>query len=202
MQYVIVWGVLLEQVQLVVGDFVIIIVVSSSVGLVVIQIVNVVGVMLIVVICGLCKCQVLFDVGVVYVIVIQEQDLVVEVVCIIGGVGVCVVFDLIGGLQFVLLIEVMVYGGILLEYGVLSSEFILFLLFNVLGKLLMLKGYLYFEIVFDDVVLVCVKVFIVDGLDKGMLVLKIVKVFFFVQIQDVYCYLELNEQIGKVVVML
>jgi hypothetical protein len=41
-------------------------------------------------------------------------------------------------------------GGILLEYGALSSEPTPFSLFTVLGKSLTLKGYLYVEIVNDD----------------------------------------------------
>jgi NADPH:quinone reductase-like Zn-dependent oxidoreductase len=108
-----------------------------------------------------------------------------------------VVFDPIGGPQFVPLTEAMARGGILLEYGALSSE-PTFPLFNVLGKSLTLKGYLYSEIVSDDAALARAKAFIVNGLDKGTL--APMKVFPFAQIQDAHRYLESNEQIGKVVV--
>ena len=96
--------------------------------------------------------------------------------------------------------EAMARGGILLEYGALSSEPTPFPLFNVLGKSLTLKGYLYSEIVSDDAALARAKAFIVNGLDQGTLAPKIAKVFPFTQIQDAHRYLESNEQIGKVVV--
>jgi NADPH:quinone reductase-like Zn-dependent oxidoreductase len=54
----------------------------------------------------------------------------------------------------------------------------------------------------DDAALARAKAFIVDGLDKGVLVPLIAKVFTFAQIQDAHRYLESNEQIGKVVVTL
>ncbi len=123
-----------------------------------------------------------------------------EVARITGGAGARVVFDPIGGPQFVPLTEAMARGGILLEYGALSSEPTPFPLFNVLGKSLTLKGYLYSEIVSDDAALARAKAFIVDGLDKGTLAPKIAKVFPFAQIQEAHRYLESNEQIGKVVV--
>ncbi len=200
MQYVTAWGALLEQAQLAAGDFVIITAASSSVGLAAIQIANAVGATPIAVTRGPGKRQALLDAGAAHVIATQEQDLAAEVARITGGAGARVVFDPIGGPQFVPLTEAMARGGILLEYGALSSEPTPFPLFNVLGKSLTLKGYLYSEIVSDDAALARAKAFIVDGLDKGVLVPMIAKVFPFAQIQDAHRYLESNEQIGKVVV--
>ena len=200
MQYVTAWGALLEQARLAAGDFVIITAASSSVGLAAIQIANAVGATPIAVTRGPGKRQALLDAGAAHVIATQEQDLVAEVARITGGAGARVVFDPIGGPQFVPLTEAMARGGILLEYGALSSEPTPFPLFNVLGKSLTLKGYLYSEIVSDDAALARAKAFIVDGLDKGTLAPKIARVFPFAQIQDAHRYLESNEQIGKVVV--
>jgi NADPH:quinone reductase-like Zn-dependent oxidoreductase len=122
MQYVTAWGALLEQAQLAAGDFVIITAASSSVGLAAIQIANAVGATPIAVTRGPGKRQALLDAGAAHVIATQEQDLVAEVARITGGAGARVVFDPIGGPQFVPLTEAMARGGILLEYGALSSE--------------------------------------------------------------------------------
>ncbi|AWH29642.1 MULTISPECIES: zinc-dependent alcohol dehydrogenase family protein [Stenotrophomonas] len=202
MQYVTAWGALLEQAHLAAGDFVIITAASSSVGLAAIQIANAVGATPIAVTRGAGKRQALLDAGTAHVIATEAQDLAAEVARITDGAGARVVFDPIGGPQFVPLTEAMARGGILLEYGALSSDPTPFPLFNVLGKSLTLKGYLYSEIVADDAALERAKAFIVEGLDKGTLVPKIARVFPFEQIQDAHRYLESNEQIGKVVVTL
>lgn len=94
----------------------------------------------------------------------------------------------------------MARGGILLEYGALSPEPTPFPLFNVLGKSLTLKGYLYSEIVSDDAALERAKVFITGGLARGELRPVIARTFTFDQIQDAHRFLESNEQIGKIVV--
>jgi NADPH:quinone reductase-like Zn-dependent oxidoreductase len=74
-----------------------------------------------------------------------------------------VVFDPVGGPSFEPLTQSMSRGGILLEYGALSSEPTPFPLFTVLGKSLTLKGYLYVEIVNDDAALDRAKSFITKG---------------------------------------
>src|SRR3546814_11861290 len=65
---------------------------------------------------------------------------------ITAGQGARVVFDPVGGPSFEPLTQSMARGGILLEYGALSSEPTPFPLFTVLGKSLTLKGYIYAEI--------------------------------------------------------
>ena len=91
-------------------------------------------------------------------------------------------------------------GGILLEYGALSSEPTPFPLFTVLGKSLPLKGYLYAEIVNDDAALDRAKSFITKGLASGQLKTLIARFFRLDQIQEAARFLESNAQVGKVVV--
>ncbi len=94
----------------------------------------------------------------------------------------------------------MARGGILLEYGALSSEPTPFPLFTVLGKSLTLKGYLYAEIVADPEALERAKAFILQGLKSGALRPIIAKTFTLSDIQDAHRFLEANQQIGKIVV--
>ena len=75
-------------------------------------------------------------------------------------------------------------GGILLEYGALSSEPTPFPLFTVLGKSLTVKGYLYVEIVNDDGALDRAKSFITKRLASGQLTPLSARVFRLDQIQE------------------
>src|SRR3546814_6256749 len=84
----------------------------------------------------------------------------------------------------------MARGGILLEYGALSSEPTPFPLFTVLGKSLTLKGYLYAEIVADPEALERAKAFILQGLESGALRPIIAKTFTLSDIQDAHRLLE------------
>jgi NADPH:quinone reductase-like Zn-dependent oxidoreductase len=78
-------------------------------------------------------------------------------------------FDPVGGPAFEPLTQSMSRGGILLEYGALSSEPTPFPLFTVIGKSLTLKGYVYREIVNNDAALDRAKSFITKGLASGQL---------------------------------
>ena len=119
---------------------------------------------------------------------------------ITDGQGARVVLDPVGGPSFEPLTQSMARGGILLEYGALSTEPTPFPLFTVLGKSLTLKGYLYNEIISVDVILQRAKDFISEGLRSGQLKPVVSKVFKLDDIQEAHRYLESNEQIGKIVV--
>ncbi|WP_134554804.1 zinc-dependent alcohol dehydrogenase family protein, partial [Pseudomonas aeruginosa] len=149
MQYVTAWGALIEQAKLRQGDFVIVTAASSSVGLAAFQMARMVGATSIAITRTHAKKQALLDAGAAHVIVSDEEDIVERVMTITAGQGARVVFDPVGGPSFEPLTQSMARGGILLEYGALSSEPTPFPLFTVLGKSLTLKGYLYAEIVAD-----------------------------------------------------
>lgn len=200
MQYVTAWGALVYRAKLSQGDFVIVTAASSSVGVAAFQIAHKVGATVIAVTRTGAKRQALLDAGADHVIATQEEDLVARVMEITGGEGARVVFDPVGGPSFEPLTQSMARGGILVEYGALSSEPTPFPLFTVLGKSLTLKGYLYTEVLADPAALEEAKAFIVEGLETGDLKPLISKTFPLDQIQEAHRFLESNEQIGKVVV--
>lgn len=200
MQYVTAWGALIEQAKLRQGDFVIVTAASSSVGLAAFQMARMVGATSIAITRTHAKKQALLDAGAAHVIVSDEEDIVERVMTITAGQGARVVFDPVGGPSFEPLTQSMAQGGILLEYGALSSEPTPFPLFTVLGKSLTLKGYLYAEIVADPEALERAKAFILQGLKSGALRPIIAKTFTLSDIQDAHRFLEANQQIGKIVV--
>lgn len=200
MQYVTAWGALIEQAQLSAGEFVIVSAASSSVGIAAIQIARSVGATVIATTRSNAKADALRVAGAHHVIPTEEMDLAAEVAEITSGKGARVVFDPIGGPAIAQLAECMSVGGILLEYGALSTSEGPFPQFAVLGKSLTLKGYLYTEIVSDDAILDRAKDFINEGLRSGALEPLISRIFGFDQIQDATLFLESNAQIGKIVV--
>jgi NADPH:quinone reductase-like Zn-dependent oxidoreductase len=110
------------------------------------------------------------------------------------------VFDPVGGPTIAKLTGAMAQRGILFLYGALSTEPTPLPLFDVLGKSLTVRGYLLFEITGDPLRLERAKKFIVEGLSTGKLKPVISKTFPLEQIVDAHCYLESNQQIGKIVV--
>lgn len=200
MQYITAWGALIEQAKLSSNDFVIVSAASSSVGIAAFQIARSVGATVIATTRTSAKVEALRKAGAHHVIATAEEDLTARVRDITDGKGARVVFDPIGGPAIAQLAECMAVGGILLEYGALSAEEGPFPQFAVLGKSLTLKGYLYTEVVSDDVVLDRAKAFINEGLESGALDPFISRTFAFEQIQDATRFLESNEQIGKIVV--
>src|SRR5262250_2262043 len=122
MQYVTAWGALIEQAKLSTGDFVIVTAASSSVGIAAFQIAKAVGATIIATTRTRAKRQALIEHGADHVVVTGEEDLVARVMELTSGVGARVVFDPVGGPSFIPLTESMARGGILLEYGALSTE--------------------------------------------------------------------------------
>lgn len=200
MQYVTAWGALIEQAKLSTGDFVIVTAASSSVGIAAFQIAKAVGATIIATTRSRAKRQALIEHGADHVVVTDEEDLVARVMELTSGVGARVVFDPVGGPSFIPLTQSMARGGILLEYGALSTEPTPFPLLTVLGKSLTLKGYLNGEITNDDTALERAKAFITKGLSSGQLKPVIARTFPLEQIQEATRFLESNAQIGKVVV--
>ncbi|AXL50801.1 NADPH:quinone reductase [Paraburkholderia caffeinilytica] len=200
MQYVTAWGALIEQAKLNADDVVIISAASSSVGVAAIQVARSVGATVIATTRTSAKAQPLRDAGAHHVIATSEEDLAARVKEITHGKGARVVFDPIGGPAIAQLAECMSFGGILLEYGALSTDEGTFPQFALLGKCLTFKGYLYVEITGNDALLERAKKFINEGLESGALVPLISRTFTFDQIQDATRFLESNEQIGKIVV--
>lgn len=200
MQYLTAYGGLVDIGKLGRGDFVVITAASSSVGLAAIQIANRLGAVPIAVTRTSKKRSDLREAGAAHVIASAEENLATKLVDIAGPDGIRVVFDPIGGPIFEPLASAMSPGGILIEYGGLSSEPTPFPLSAVLSKSLTLRGYLVHEITGDPARLEKAKTFIFDGLAGGWLQPVISKIFPFEEIVEAHRYLESNDQLGKIVV--
>jgi NADPH:quinone reductase-like Zn-dependent oxidoreductase len=200
MKYVTAYGALIDIAKLRRADFVVITAAASSVGLAAIQIANMVGATAIAVTRTSAKKKALLEAGAAHVIASTEEDLEGRLTEIAGRDGVRVVLDPIGGPIFEPLTAAMSRGGILIEYGGLSTEPTPFPLFTVLRKVLTLRGYLVHEIVGDPARLEAAKAFILDGLKSGALQPVIAKTFPFEQIVEAHRYMESNQQFGKIVV--
>jgi NADPH:quinone reductase-like Zn-dependent oxidoreductase len=200
MQYLTAYGALIDIAKLTAGDTLLIPAASSSVGIAAIQIAKIVGATPIALTRTDDKRAALMQLGAAHVIATEKQDLVAEVQRLTNRKGARVVFDPVGGPTVARLTAAMAKGGILFQYGALSTEPTPLPLLDLLSKVLTIRGYVLFEITSDAARLERAKKFVIDGLAAGQLKPVIAKTFPFNEIVAAHRYLESNQQIGKVVV--
>jgi NADPH2:quinone reductase len=200
MQYMTVYGGLIDVAGLTAGDAVIITAASSSVGLAAIQMVNAAGGVSIATTRTSAKREALLGHGAQHVIATAEQDLAEAVQRITGGKGARIVFDPIAGPGVETLAQVAAQNGMIVLYGALSPEPTPFPLFPALSKGLTLRAYTLFEIVSDPARLAKGRQYVLDGLASGALQPVIARTFPFEQIVEAHRFMESNEQVGKIVV--
>ncbi len=200
MQYLTAYGALIDIAKLRDGETLLIPAASSSVGIAAIQIANMVGATPIALTRKHDKRNALLKLGAKHVIATEEQDLVAEVGRLTGGKGARVVFDPVGGPTIAKLTAAMAEHGILFLYGALSTEPTPLPLFEVLSKMLTIRGYVLFEIAGDPARLARGKEFVTGGLASGKFKPVIAKTFRLDEIVAAHRYLESNQQIGKIVV--
>lgn len=200
MMYLTAYGALIDIAKLSAGDAVLIPAASSSVGIAAIQIAKMVGATPIALTRRSAKRAQLLQLGAVHVIATEEQDLVAEALRITGGHGARVVFDPVGGPTLAKLAAATARLGIIFQYGALSPEPTPLPLFELLAKLLTIRGYVLFEVTGDPARLNAGKRFVVDGLAEGALKPIVAKTFPLDDIVAAHRYLESNEQVGKIVV--
>ena len=200
MQYTTAYGALVEIANIQTGEFVIITAASSSVGVAAIEIANMLGAIPIAITRKNDKKDALIKLGAKYVIASDEQDLVAEVHQITEGKGARVVFDPVAGPTINKLAEATAQGGIIFQYGALSTEATPLPLFTILSKQLTIRGYTLFELATNPARLAKAKQFVMNGLASGKLKPIIAKTFPFEQIVEAHRYMESNQQIGKIVI--
>lgn len=200
MQYLTAYGALIDIADLRAGEPVLITAASSSVGLAAIQIANVVGALPIASTRGYGKRQALLDAGAHAVVETDDAMFEGNLLNAAGSQGFRVVFDPVAGPDFTALTAAMSPGGILIEYGGLSTKPTPFPVGDVLAKMLTLRGYLVHEIVADSNRLEKAKGYIIDGLSSGTLKPLIAATFPFERIADAHAFVERNQHVGKVVV--
>jgi NADPH:quinone reductase-like Zn-dependent oxidoreductase len=200
MQYLTAYGALIDIAKLAQGDTLLIPAASSSVGIASIQIAKMVGATPIALTRKDDKREVLMRLGAAHVIATEKQDLVAEVERLTKGKGARVAFDPVGGPTVARLMAALSRGGILFQYGALSTEPTPLPLMELLSKSLTIRGYVLFEVTSDAARLERAKQFVVDGLASGRLKPVIAKTFPLAEIVEAHRYLESNQQIGKIVV--
>ena len=200
MQYLTVYGAVIDIAKLAKGDTLLIPAASSSVGIAAIQIANLIGATPVALTRTSAKREELLKHGAKHVIATEEQDLVAEVMKLTDQKGARVVFDPVGGPTVAKLTAAMAMGGILFQYGALSTEPTPLPLMDVLAKTLTIRGYLLFEFTTHPEKLKPAKEFVVKGLESGALKPLVAKTFPLDEIVESHRYLESNQQIGKVVV--
>lgn len=201
MQYLTAWGALVHLAKIGKGDFVLIPAASSSVGVAAIQMCHAEGAIPIALTRTSAKAAELKTHGATHVVVTEEEDLVARVNKITGGKGARVAFDPVGGPTFEKLVAAMAPHGLIFEYGALSTEPTPFPLFGVLGKMLTIRGYLLFEFTQQPDILKHAVEYVLKHVQDGIFQPKIAKMFSLDAIVEAHRYLESNQQIGKVVVM-
>jgi NADPH:quinone reductase-like Zn-dependent oxidoreductase len=201
MQYLTAYGALIHQGHLAKGDFVLITAASSSVGLAAIEIAKAEGAVSIATTRTSKKKSELLALGADYVIATEEEDLVARVAQITGGKGARIAFDPVGGKGLEALAGAAAQSGIIFEYGALASDPTPFPLFAVLSKHLTVKGYTLFEIISDPAAFAKAKQYVFEHLEAGNFKPKIDKTFPLSEIVEAHQYMESNEQIGKIVVV-
>ncbi len=200
MQYLTVFGALIEFGQLKKDDSVLITAASSSVGLAAIQITKAAGALAIATTRGAGKKQFLLDAGADHVIVTDEEDLAETVMTITSGKGASIIFDAVAGPLLEMLADAADAGATIFEYGALSPAPTIFPLLPTLAKGLTVRGYTLFEITRDPEKLARGKQYVYDGLQSGALKPIIDRTFPLDAIADAHRYMESNEQKGKIVV--
>ncbi len=200
MQYLTAYGALVHIGKVAAGDFVSIPAASSSVGLAAIQMVRYAGGTAIAVTRTAAKRDELIALGAHAVIVSQGEDYVKRIEEITGGKGVRLTFDPVAGPEVEKLAAAAAPGGIIFEYGALSSDPTPFPLFDALRKGLSVRGYMLMEITLDPALSEKAKAYIYERLADGRFTPKIAKTFPLEQAVEAYRYLESNQQVGKVVI--
>lgn len=200
MQYVTAYGALIAIAHLAKDDFVVIPAASSSVGIAATEIAKVEGAISIATTRKKNKKAELLSLGANHVIATEEEDFVARVNEITGGKGARVIFDPVAGPFLEKLAEAAAAGGIIFQYGALSTQPTPLPLFAAIVKGLTFRGYTLFEIARNPEKLRAAKKYIYDRLADGRFRPKVARVFPFAQTVEAYKYLESNAQVGKVVI--
>lgn len=201
MQYLTAYGGIMHAAGLKKGETVLVTAASSSVGLAAIQIAQTVGARVIASTLTVEKKQSLLALGVDDVIASEDEpDLYQAIVSRLGGEHLNAAFDAVGGPQVEEIARAMAVRGRLVIHGALSPEATPFPLKTALRKSLMMRGFLFLEVLHDPVIREKAKRFILSGIEAGYLKPQLDKIFNFGQMQEAHRYLESNQQLGKIII--
>jgi NADPH2:quinone reductase len=200
MQYLTVYGALVDYGRLSAGDAVIITAASSGVGLGAIQIAKSLGAIPIAATRTAAKREALLKAGAAHVIVTDEQDLAAEVMRVTGGVGARLAFDPIGGPGVGTLAAALGDFGILIPYGVMTTQPTPYPLLTALAKNLTIRAFTLPLFTNQPEKLERGKAFVIRGIEAGHFRPIIARTFRFTEIAEAHRYMESNQHVGKIVV--
>ncbi|MBX9579025.1 MAG: SDR family NAD(P)-dependent oxidoreductase [Gemmataceae bacterium] len=202
MQYLTAYGALVEHGKLKAGDVVAVTAASSSTGIAAIQMVNDAGGTSVAVTRKADKKAGLLKAGANHVIVTDDENPVERVNAITGGRGVDVVFDPVSGPMLATAGDIVREEGLVIQYGLLSSEPPQFPLWSSIVKGYRVQGFhLTFHVVNKPDRLTAGVEYVSERLASGAFKpLLAEKKFTLPGIADAYRYMESNEQLGKIIV--
>jgi NADPH2:quinone reductase len=200
MQYLTTYGALVDYGRLSAGDAVIITAASSGVGLGAIQIAKSLGAIPIAATRTAAKREALLEAGAAHVIVTDEQDLAAEVMRVTEGAGARFAFDPIGGPGVETLAAALGDFGILIPYGVMTTQPTPYPLLTALAKNLTIRAFTLPLFTNQPEKLERGKQFVIKGIEAGHFRPIIARTFPFAEIAEAHRYMESNQQVGKIVV--
>ncbi len=200
MKYLTAYGAMVEYGHVSAGQHVIITAASSCIGIAAIQIANSLGAIPIAATRTAAKRQALLDEGAAHVIVTDEQDLAAEVLRLTEGKGAHLAVDPIGGPGVEALVSALGEDGILVPYGVLTSESTPYPLVAALARNLTIHAFTMPFLTRDPVRLEKAKDFVLGGIAAGHFKPVIARIFPLEEIAEAHRYMESNQQVGKIVV--
>ncbi len=200
MPYLTAYGGLVEYGRLSAGDAVIITAASSGIGVGAIQIAAGLGAIPIAVTRKAAKRARLLEAGAAHVIVTEEQDLASEVKRLTGGDGARLAFDPIGGPGVEALVDALGENGVLVPYGIMTTEPTPYPLEKALARNLQIHAFTLPFMTRDPARLAVAKRFVIEGVESGRLKPIIDRTFAFDDIAEAHRYMESDQQVGKIVV--
>ncbi|MCP1197277.1 zinc-dependent alcohol dehydrogenase family protein [Acetobacter senegalensis] len=200
-QYLTAWGGLVYVAKIRPADVVLITAASSSTGIAAIDLVKAEGGISIAVTRTAVKRDELFAQGADHVIVSDEEDLVARVEEITSGAGVQIAYDPIGGPMLALMMDVIAKKGIIVSYGMLSSEPTVLPLFEGFLKYATIKTYDIHEVYDDPSLLATAVGYVTERVKNGQFVPRISTIFPLSNIVEAHKAMEASNHIGKIVVV-
>jgi NADPH:quinone reductase-like Zn-dependent oxidoreductase len=197
--YLVAYGMLVDSAQLQAGQVVVINAASSSAGLAAIQITNSLGGLSIALTTSPAKKEALVAAGAQHVIVTSKEDLTARVQAITNGKGAEIILDAVGGAQFEKLVAAAAERAQFFAYGMLGAEAGAYPTFQVVMKMLTIKGYNMMDLLLDPVKSAAAITFIQQGLQAGVLNPVVGHSFPLAAVAEAHRFVEANGHVGKVV---
>ncbi len=200
MQYLTAYGAMVEYGRVTAGDHVIVTAAAGCIGIAAIQIARSLGAIPIATTRTAAKREALLQAGAAHVIATDEQDLAAEVLRLTGGKGAELAVDPVGGPGMEALVAALGENGILVPYGIMTTEPTPYPLVAALARNLTIHAFTMPFLTRDPVRLEQGKAFVLDGIASGHFKPVISRTFALDEIVDAHRFMEANQQVGKIIV--